>query len=70
MAPAKKQLVVLLIVAAWISLAGLISYSGQSFYLGMMSEAAVQMVLKCFVYSLPAILFGVALFWWFGRQKT
>jgi hypothetical protein len=58
-----KQLAVLLIVAAWVSVAALILVSDSRF-----SYHPVSSALRVGVWSLPALVFGSVAFWWFGKK--
>jgi hypothetical protein len=67
----KTQFVVLLVAAAWVSVA---VYTGYDSY-GTPDNANVAqglfgyVLLKMLALSLPAVLFGSILFWWFGKSK-
>lgn len=61
----KKRFVVLLLAAGWIMIAGFVSYSD---FVPYEEHATGHTVFQFFVYSLPAILFGGVLFWWFGKE--
>jgi ABC-type phosphate/phosphonate transport system permease subunit len=63
----RKQLIVLLVVAAWVSLQFL-DVEFQPSLSSDIEKMAVQ-ALYAFVRSVPVILFGGVLFWWFGRKE-
>lgn len=58
-----KQLAVLVMVAAWISIAALIAVSDSRF-----SYHPVNSAFRVGVWSLPALVFGAVGFWWFGKK--
>jgi len=57
----RKQLFTLLTVAAWISIAALVTASNAP-------EHPIAAVAYTFIVSLPAGAFGSVLFWWFGKK--
>ena len=56
----RRRLVLMLLVASWISLA----------FFGAHANGDSDWSSDAFVYSLPALLFGGVLFWWFGKSLT
>lgn len=60
----RKQLAVLILGAAWITIAGFVVANDS-----WLSQHPVNMLLTIFVYSLPALLFGGIGAWWFGRAR-
>jgi hypothetical protein len=66
-----KQFVVLLVAAVWVSVA---VYTAFNSY-GAPDNANITkglfgyVLLKMVALSLPAVLFGSILFWWFGKRK-
>jgi hypothetical protein len=60
----RRQLVILLLMATWITVAAMIALSDSR-----LSYHPVNLVLSVFVYSLPALSFGSVAVWWFGRTK-
>jgi hypothetical protein len=69
--PERKQLAVLLMAAAWISLAALANHDSCTASMALeppdpspCSRAVWQTISD----SMPAILFGTILFWWFGKR--
>ncbi len=58
-----KQLAVLVMVAAWVSVAALIAVSDSRF-----SYHPVNSAFRVGVWSLPALVFGAVAFWWFGKK--
>jgi hypothetical protein len=58
-----KQLAVLLMVAAWVSVTALIAVSDSRF-----SYHPVNSAFRVGVWSLPALVFGAVAFWWFGKK--
>lgn len=58
--PERKQFVVLLLVAAWISLAALSNHDAND-----TSQAVWQTISD----SIPPVLFGGIFFWWFGKKR-
>ena len=60
----RRQLITLLLVASWVTIAALIGLSDPR-----LSYHPVNLALSVFVYSLPALTFGSVAVWWFGRTK-
>ena len=58
-----KQLAVLIMVAAWVSIAALVAVSDSRFWYHPVSSA-----FGVGVWSLPALVFGAVAFWWFGKK--
>lgn len=58
-----KQLAVLVMVAAWVSIAALVAVSNSRFWYHPISSA-----FGVGVWSLPALVFGAVAFWWFGKK--
>jgi ABC-type dipeptide/oligopeptide/nickel transport system permease component len=58
-----KQLAVLLLVAAWITVAVVFAVSDSRFWVHPMSSA-----FGVGVWSIPALVFGAVAFWWFGKK--
>ncbi|HEX8894863.1 MAG TPA: hypothetical protein VF783_16155 [Terriglobales bacterium] len=56
----KKQLIVLLCVASWISIAVYWAFESNPKFIGLAFVLEV-----AFIYSIPALMFGAILFWWF-----
>lgn len=63
-APARRQLMVLVLGAIWISVAALIAVND-----AVLSRHPVNMLFTVLVYSLPALLFSGIGFWWFGKPR-
>jgi len=61
----RKQLIVLVSCAAWISVVAVIGL-----FTERLSRHPVNLVLTIIVYSLPAISFSGIAFWWLGRVRT
>jgi hypothetical protein len=59
-----KQLAMLVMVAAWVSVAALIAVSDSRFSYHPLSSA-----LRVGLWSLPALVFGAVSFWWFGKRQ-
>jgi hypothetical protein len=59
----RNQLFVLLAVAAWVSF---FTYRYSTQYSGVNLEVFTAYILA---HSLPALVFGAVLFWWFGKSK-
>ena len=66
--PRKKQLVVLLIVASWMSVAFWDAISTYRPGEGQLNPSMLDLMMTGLVHSIPAILFGGILFWWFGKS--
>jgi hypothetical protein len=64
----KKQLIVLLIVAAWISVAFWDAISVYKPWEQELGPSMPDLLMTGFVHSIPAILFGGVLFWWLGKN--
>jgi hypothetical protein len=62
--PPKKQLVVLMLGATWISAAAFIGVNDRH-----LSGHPIDLAFAVGVYSIPAILFSGIAVWWFGRAK-
>jgi hypothetical protein len=58
-----KQLAVLVMVAAWVSVAALVAVGNSRFWYHPVSSA-----FGVGVWSLPALVFGAVAFWWFGKK--
>jgi hypothetical protein len=58
----RKQLIVLIVAALWVSAAGWIAINDDT-----LSKHPVNMLFTVLVYSIPALAFGGIGFWWFGR---
>ena len=70
MPASRKQLIVLLVVAAWVSLQLASAYSEASAKgFNLSPEELGRIVLGFFAYSMPVVLFGGVLFWWFGKRE-
>ena len=62
----RKQLYVLLAVAGWITVAVVVAYNNNPYdRLDVRYSPPFE---AAFIFSLPAVLFGGILFWWFGKQ--
>ncbi len=59
----RNQLLVLLAVAAWVSV---FTYRYSTQYGSVNLELFTAYILA---HSLPALVFGAVLFWWFGKNK-
>ena len=64
MSKQRRQLITLLLMAAWVTVAAVLALSDSR-----LSSHPVNLVLSVFVYSLPALTFGGVAVWWFGRTK-
>jgi hypothetical protein len=64
LSPARKQLIVLLAMAAWMSIAALLSAADRH-----LLNHPVDLAFSVLVYSIPALAFGGIGFWWFGKGK-
>lgn len=63
--PAKKQLVVLVLAAMWISVAVVVGTQDRR-----LSNHPINLATTVVVYSLPAIMFATIAFWWFERKSN
>ena len=68
----RARFVVLLVAATWVSIA---VYTAYESYGGPDNANVIKglfgyVLLKMLALSLPAVLFGAILFWWFGRSKN
>jgi hypothetical protein len=68
----RKQLIVLVVVALWLSFLLSIAsndFGRKAYQLPIEDSVKVQVTMDFLVFSVPAILFGGILFWWFGRKE-
>lgn len=63
-APVKKQLLVLILAASWITIAAFLAEQQPR-----LVNHPVNMAFTVAMYSLPALLFGGIAVWWFGKAK-
>lgn len=73
----RKQLYVLLAAPAWVSLVVLIAYIDYAATTdlkvgggGWPQPSPGEWVFQAFALSLPAVLLGAILFWWFGKDRV
>jgi hypothetical protein len=59
---------VLLLASLWIILAGFMTLADYRREM-LIEGVGGRSIFQFFVYSLPAILFGLVLFWWFGKRE-
>jgi hypothetical protein len=72
MAARKKQLITILIVAAWTSLVFVIQFSAEHEFAAPAPSSVSAMddpLTASLIWSLPVVLFGAVLFWWFSGLK-
>jgi len=68
----RAQFVVLLVAAAWVSIAVFTAFDsyGGADNANIVNGLFGYVLLKMLAFSLPAVLFGSILFWWFGKSKS
>jgi hypothetical protein len=61
----RKQLLVLLVIAAWCSVCAMIQFTDSSTI-----DHPIGSLVMAVLMSAPALLFGGVLFWWFSPWRT